>query len=503
MRDCKALGISVHGTFMLGLPGENRNTIQQTINFAREIDPDTIQVSIAAPYPGTELYKQAADNGWLNDAKMVTRDGAQTCVMTLEGIDSQEALASVDKFYRQFYFRPSVIMRMGGQMLANSDLRKRRLREGREFVSFLHRNEHSNDQKSVGIKRILRDGGPGFCQFAVTDACNASCAFCNFRKEYDTGKQRSFVDLHESCAAIDIMAANGIEYISFIGGEPTLHPGLPDIISHAKLHKMHTMICTNGWLLTPERIGEYADAGLDSCIISIDAPTIESHEANRGLNGLCARIADANASLKKERIPTTASITMSKLLGNIAELPVFLTSLGFSRATFSYPLQTLDSSFRGCAESELVQYTPNELLSAFQDIIRLKKSFSLVNPKASLQEMQRFVRGEKQIFPCLAGYKYFYLDWNFDMYRCHAWQEPMCSIWDFDQSKTVRDGCTKCMIDCYRDASVLQHIAIALHDAGKDMQNLHVGKALKKLLNRGVYESAKSVLEERVWIRGL
>ena len=64
-RDAKRLGITIHGTFILGLPGETRETIQETIRFAREIDPHTIQVSLAAPYPGTALYAEAQRNGWL------------------------------------------------------------------------------------------------------------------------------------------------------------------------------------------------------------------------------------------------------------------------------------------------------------------------------------------------------------------------------------------------------------------------------------------------------
>ena len=54
-----------HGTFILGMPGETPETIKETIDFACEMDPETIQVSLAAPYPGTYLYKQAQENGWL------------------------------------------------------------------------------------------------------------------------------------------------------------------------------------------------------------------------------------------------------------------------------------------------------------------------------------------------------------------------------------------------------------------------------------------------------
>src|SRR5207237_3568188 len=63
-KDCHELGIAIHGTFIVGLPGETKETIQETIAFAKRINPHTIQVSLAAPYPGTFLYKQAVENGW-------------------------------------------------------------------------------------------------------------------------------------------------------------------------------------------------------------------------------------------------------------------------------------------------------------------------------------------------------------------------------------------------------------------------------------------------------
>ena len=65
-KDCHELGIAIHGTFILGLPGETKETIEETIDFAKRINPHTIQVSLAAPYPGTFLYKQAVENGWLD-----------------------------------------------------------------------------------------------------------------------------------------------------------------------------------------------------------------------------------------------------------------------------------------------------------------------------------------------------------------------------------------------------------------------------------------------------
>ena len=61
---CHQAGVVIHGTFILGLPVETKETIEQTIDFAKELDVFCLQVSLAAPYPGTELYEQAKHNGW-------------------------------------------------------------------------------------------------------------------------------------------------------------------------------------------------------------------------------------------------------------------------------------------------------------------------------------------------------------------------------------------------------------------------------------------------------
>ena len=63
MKDARDLGILVHGTFILGLPGETAETMEETVRYALELDPYSIQVSLLAPYPGTEVYDQGAARG--------------------------------------------------------------------------------------------------------------------------------------------------------------------------------------------------------------------------------------------------------------------------------------------------------------------------------------------------------------------------------------------------------------------------------------------------------
>ena len=138
-KDCHDLGIKIHGTFILGLPGETKETIQETIKFAREINPHTMQVSLAAPYPGTFLYKQAVENGWLDtsNAELVDEHGVQLAPLSYPHLSHSEIFHSVEEFYRAFYFRAPKIASIVVEMAQSREMLKRRLREAVEFFAFL------------------------------------------------------------------------------------------------------------------------------------------------------------------------------------------------------------------------------------------------------------------------------------------------------------------------------------------------------------------------------
>jgi hopanoid biosynthesis associated radical SAM protein HpnJ len=142
-KDCHELGITIHGTFILGLPGETRETIEETIRFAAEINPHTIQVSLAAPYPGTELYRQAVQEGWLDiaHAELIDDSGVQIAPLHYPHLPHTEIFESLETFYKRFYFRRKKIAALVGEMIKSPDMMRRRLREGVEFFQFLRRRE--------------------------------------------------------------------------------------------------------------------------------------------------------------------------------------------------------------------------------------------------------------------------------------------------------------------------------------------------------------------------
>ena len=142
-KDCHELGIKIHGTFILGLPGESKETIEETIRFATEINPHTMQVSLAAPYPGTFLYDQAVQNGWLDaeHAELIDERGVQIAPLHYPHLSHTEIFGSVEEFYRRFYFRAPKIASIVGEMVRSPQMMKRRLREGVEFFQFLRERQ--------------------------------------------------------------------------------------------------------------------------------------------------------------------------------------------------------------------------------------------------------------------------------------------------------------------------------------------------------------------------
>lgn len=106
----KEVGIKIHGYFMIGNPGETAETIKQTIKFAKELDPNTAQFTIATPFPGTELYeifmlqdhelKEFKDYKWYNDAVFVPK-----------GMTKEQLLKLHKQAYKEFYMRPKYIFK--------------------------------------------------------------------------------------------------------------------------------------------------------------------------------------------------------------------------------------------------------------------------------------------------------------------------------------------------------------------------------------------------------
>jgi MoaA/NifB/PqqE/SkfB family radical SAM enzyme len=258
---------------------------------------------------------------------------------------------------------------------------------------------------------------------------------------------------------------------------------------------MGPALITNGWLLS-SKLDQLAKVGLKTVYVSIDSALMSEHEANRGLKGLGERIRAATSRMPSLGMTALAQVTMSKLIDNYAALVPLLQELGFEAVAFSYPQRTRlgSSSLAWSADSNLMKFTDAELVHAFEEIDELRNTFRVNNPRASIADMKRHLLGEPEHFVCYGGYKSFYMDWNFEIWRCDAWREPMCSVWDFAKTPLVRDGCTACIADCYRDSSVMLHFAVSLGDTFDCLSKGRMAEALKTIMDVRNLESLEAVL---------
>ena len=158
-KDCHKLGLVIHGDFIMGLPGETHETINNTISFAKELDVETIQVSVAHAYPGTELYDYAVKNGFMvGDNKMVDEGGHQLAQIQYPGLPADDIMAAVHRFYDEYYFRPKAVYRILRKAVFDSNDRKRLYKEAKSFLKLraarnkMVRKHHSEAAAAEPVK---------------------------------------------------------------------------------------------------------------------------------------------------------------------------------------------------------------------------------------------------------------------------------------------------------------------------------------------------------------
>jgi hopanoid biosynthesis associated radical SAM protein HpnJ len=142
-RDCRKLGLSIHGAFIMGLPGETRETIRETIEFAKRLDLNSIQASLASPYPGTEFFDLCTREGWLASETFLDDSGHQNCVISYPHLSSKEIFDAVELFYNKFYFRPKFIARSIMRMLVDGNERRKLLKEGKQYLEYMRKRQQA------------------------------------------------------------------------------------------------------------------------------------------------------------------------------------------------------------------------------------------------------------------------------------------------------------------------------------------------------------------------
>lgn len=141
----KKAGIMVHGCFMVGNPGETKETMEKTLEYAKRLNPDTAQFYPLMVYPGTEAFNWAKDNGYLltkDYSKWLTKDGLHATVLERPELSGKYLMDFCDRARRGFYLRPGYMVRKGLQSLVSFSELKRNIKGFRSLVRFLPKGEN-------------------------------------------------------------------------------------------------------------------------------------------------------------------------------------------------------------------------------------------------------------------------------------------------------------------------------------------------------------------------
>jgi hopanoid biosynthesis associated radical SAM protein HpnJ len=157
--NCHKLGLTIHGDFIVGMPGETRDTLRKTIDFAKHLDVETIQVSIAHAYPGTEFYEYAKEKN-LVQINMSDDEGHQLPNVVYPGILEREEMVDwVERFYGEFYFRPKAAWRIVRKAIFDGHERRRLYKEAKCYLS-LRRKRQKYVAESKATRALNEERAP-------------------------------------------------------------------------------------------------------------------------------------------------------------------------------------------------------------------------------------------------------------------------------------------------------------------------------------------------------
>ncbi len=155
VREAQKAGIMVHGCFLAGLPGETKETLKETLELAKSLNPDTAQFYPVMVYPGTEAYeyfKQRDQIATKTFNDWVTADGLHNSVVRTEHLTERELVEWCDEARREFYLRPEYIAYKLKQSIKNPAEFQRNFKGASKLAKYLVRGSFRKDEKGLDAK---------------------------------------------------------------------------------------------------------------------------------------------------------------------------------------------------------------------------------------------------------------------------------------------------------------------------------------------------------------
>ncbi len=323
IRCTKAVGIKTHLTFSFGLPGETAQTIQKTIDFALELDPDSVQFSINTAFPGTPYYKELEQRGHVVSRDLSDYDGNCKAMLRTDALGAQDLLKAkrrAERVWRDHVWRsrhhdvgpgdywfkfvkhvqacgPAAALIRAGAFLRQrpeafrAAWRRPVLQMPEHVRKFFSKSAQEREDKWARARKYwlnvmgVYNGsyafkGPDQVQIDLTSNCNNNCVgcWCNSplleERMYKGAKKYKTLPTPMVLLLIDELAGLGTRELYFSGGgEPFMHKDILEILQYAKARAMHCSVNTNFTLVNEMAVRRLIDLGVDALTVSFWAAT--------------------------------------------------------------------------------------------------------------------------------------------------------------------------------------------------------------------------------------
>lgn len=350
------------------------------------------------------------------------------------------------------------------------------------------------------LNQIRQGRAPGQVIIQFTDQCNASCAQCGMRRENAFDRTKMNVDTVKKM--LDSMAAQGVNAVSFTGGEPLLYlKDISECIKHARsVGIQYVRTGTNGFIFQGhqkpkfkakvEAIAEtLLDAGIYTFWISIDSKSVAVHENNRGLPDSIAGIEKAVPIFHQMGLYPSANLGINRYIGGEQEPPKIqveageddpfyqhfktafaefyqhVEALGFTIVNACYPMNYDDSEanavYTATSTGNFVYFTQHEkiaLFKAMRDVIpKYRHRLRIFTPISVLNALiNSYLGNQSDSYACRGGIDFFFIDaMDNHVYPCgFRGDESLGSMENMDISELDRSAwCKECDWECFRDPS--------------------------------------------------
>ncbi len=291
----KGLDIKTHLTFTFGLPGETRQTIRKTTEYALKLHPFSVQFSITTPFPGTQYFNELDSKGLIINKNWDDYDGNFKSVIKLDSLDSKDLESArknayalwnesfrYNRKFKENWSRLGVSYRQGGLSFALKKAIKYLKERKTAYILKRIKDDHLDTLGIFDGKYAFK--GPATVQIDLTDQCNNNCIACWCNSPLLSEERRNQPKNTLPKGAVKNLIAElsrmGTREIFFSGGgEPFMHPDLLEIITYAKKIGFYCSINTNFTLVNEEIIQKLLDIKLDYLTVSVWAGTAQTYKA--------------------------------------------------------------------------------------------------------------------------------------------------------------------------------------------------------------------------------